>query len=54
MTTRGGQLVCGGVECKKIGLMDVDNSVVTAGQGGGVRGMDGNGKNTIKVNFKNI
>ena len=29
--------------------MDVDNSVVIAGRGGGIRGLKGNVKNTIKV-----
>ena len=35
---------------KKKGLMDMDNSVVTAG-GGGIRGLNDNGKNTIKMRF---
>ena len=30
----------------------MDNSVVIAGGGGGVRGLNGNGKNTIKIKLK--
>ena len=34
---------------KKVkGLMDVDNSVVIAGEEGGIRGLNGNGKNSTK------
>ena len=31
------------------GLMDTDNRVVIAGGEGSVRGLNGNGKNTIKI-----
>ena len=37
-----------GLSKKEKGLMDVDNSVVIAGGEGGIRGLNGNGKNTIK------
>ena len=37
---------------KEKGLMDMDNSVVLAG-GRGTRGLNGHGKNTIKVKSKN-
>ena len=34
------------------GRMDTDNSVVIWGEGKvGIRGMDGNGKNTIKISY---
>ena len=33
------------------GHVDMDNSMVIAG-GGGIRGLGGNGKNTIKIKFK--
>ena len=57
MTAREGRLVGGGIKQK--GLMDTDNSVVIAGWGvnrikwgeveKGIRGISGNGKNTIKT-----
>ena len=34
----------GGIEQKEKGLVDVDNSVVIAGGGGGIRGLNGSGK----------
>ena len=37
---------------KEEGLMDMDHSVVIAGGMGGRRGVNGNGKNTIKIKFK--
>ena len=37
-----------GLSKKEKGLMDVDNSVVIAGGEGGIRGLNVNGKNTIK------
>ena len=37
-----------GLSKKQKGLMDMDNSVVIAG-GGGIRGLKGNRKNTIKI-----
>ena len=40
----------GGIKQKEKGLMDMDNSVVIAG-GEGIRGLNGNGKNTIKIKF---
>ena len=36
---------------KEKGLMDMDNSVVTVVEGG-IRGLNGNGKNTIKNKTK--
>ena len=36
-----------GLNRKEKGLMDMDNSVVIAGEGG-IKGKNGNGKNTIK------
>ena len=36
-----------GLSKNEKGLMDMDNSVVIAG--GGIRGLNGNGKNTIKI-----
>ena len=33
-----------GLNKKEKGLMDMDNSVVTAGGQGGIRGLNGNGK----------
>ena len=36
---------------KEKGHMDMDNSVVIVG-GGGIREINGNGKHTIKNNFK--
>ena len=42
-----------GLSKKEKGLMDMDNSVVTAGGGGvgRIRGLKNNGKNTIKIIF---
>ena len=40
-----------GLSKKEKGLMDMDNRVVIAG-GGGVRGLNSNGKNTIEIKFK--
>ena len=40
-----------GLSKKEKGLMGMGNSVVIAG-GGGIRGINGNGKNTIKITFK--
>ena len=34
---------------KEKGLMDMDNSIVIAGDGGSIRRLNGNGKNTIKI-----
>ena len=41
----------GGLSKKGKGLMDMDNSVVIAGGGGegSIRGLKGNGKNTLKI-----
>ena len=36
---------------KEKGLMDLDNSVVIAGGEGGIRGLNSNGKNTMKITF---
>ena len=37
---------------KEKGLMDMDNSVVIlGGRGVGIRGLNGNRKNTIKIEF---
>ena len=38
----------GGIEQKEKGLVDIDNSVVIAG-GGRYKGIDGSGKNTVKI-----
>ena len=40
-----------GLSKKDKGLMDVDNSVVIAGGKRGIREINGNGKNTIKITF---
>ena len=40
-----------GLSKKEKGLMDMDNSVVIAGREVGIRGLNGNGKNTIKIKF---
>ena len=40
-----------GLSRKEKGLMDTDNSVAIAGGEEGVRGLNGNGKNTIKIFF---
>ena len=40
-----------GLGKKGKGLLDMDNSVVIDG-GGGIRGLNGNGKNTIKIEYK--
>ena len=37
-----------GLSKKEKGLMDVDNCVVIAGEEGGIRGLNGNGKNSTK------
>ena len=37
-----------GLSKKEKALMDMDNSVVTEAGGGGLRGINGNGKNTKK------
>ena len=39
-----------GLSKKEKGLMDMDNGVVTGGEG--VRRLNGNGKNTIRINLK--
>ena len=36
---------------KKEGLMDMDNSVVNATGRGGITELNGNGNNTIKINY---
>ena len=41
-----------GLSKKEKGLMDVDNSVATAGGEGDIRGLNGNGKNTIRVKLR--
>ena len=41
----GGQVVGRGIKQKEKRIMDMNNSVVIAG---GIRGLNGNGKNTIK------
>ena len=33
-------------------MLDMDNSVVIVGGNGDIRGLNGNGKNTIKIFFK--
>ena len=48
----GGKLGVEGSSEKAKGLMDMDNSTVIVG-GGGVRGLNGKGKNTIKTLFIN-
>ena len=45
----GGERVEGWSKKEK-GLVDMDSRVVTAG-GGGIRGLDGNKNNTIKMKF---
>ena len=40
-----------GLNKEEKGLRDMDNSVVIAG-GGCIRGLNGNGENTIKITFK--
>ena len=42
-----------GLSKKEKALMDMDNSVVIAG-GRGIRGLNGNGKNTIKIKLKKL
>ena len=43
-----------GLSKKEKRLMDMDNSVVTAGGGGkSIRGLQDNGKNVIKIKLKN-
>ena len=42
-----------GLSRKEKGFMDTDNSVVTVGVGGGVRGLNGNGEKSNK-NFQNL
>ena len=37
-----------GLSKKKKGLIDMDSSVVIVARGGGIRGLNENGKNTIK------
>ena len=41
-----------GLSKKEKGLMDVDNSVVTAGGEESIRGLNGNGKNTIRIKLR--
>ena len=48
-----GRLGVEGLSEKDKGLMDMDNCVVTAGEGGH-RGLNGNGKNTRKMKQKLI
>ena len=43
----------GGLSKKEKGFMDMDNSVVIVGEEEGLRGLNGNGKNTIKKFFLN-
>ena len=38
-----------GLRKKEKVFMDMDNTVVIVGQGKGTRGINGNGKNTMKV-----
>ena len=38
-----------GLSKQEKGLMDMDNNVVIAGWERGIRGLNGNGKNTIKI-----
>ena len=40
-----------GLSKEEKGLMDMDKSVVIAGGDGVRRGLNGNGKNTIKITF---
>ena len=47
----GGGWEVEGLSRKEKGLMDTDNSVAIAGGEEGVRGLNGNGKNTIKIFF---
>ena len=55
----GGSLGNGGIDRKRKGLIDTDNSVVIAGRRGcveveeGIRGINFNGKNIIKNKLKN-
>ena len=53
MTAIGGRGVQGveGLSKEEKGLMDMDKSVVIAGGDGVRRGLNGNGKNTIKITF---
>ena len=39
----------GGLSKKEKGLMDMDNGVVIVGRAEAVRGLNGNGKNTIEI-----
>ena len=49
MTASWGALVgVEGLSKKEEGLRDMDNRVVTAGRQGGIKGLNGNGKNIIK------
>ena len=42
----------GGLSRKGKGLVDRDKSVVIAERGGGMRGLNGNGKNILKVKLE--
>ena len=44
-----GEARSGGIEPKEKCLMDKDNSVVIAGGEGVIKGLNGNGKNMIKI-----
>ena len=48
----GSQRVEGSGKKEKV-FMDMDNSVVIMGGGVGIQGLNGTGKNTIKIKFKN-
>ena len=41
----------GALSKKEKGLMDMDNGVVIVGREEAVRGLNGNGKNTIEIKF---
>ena len=41
-----------GLSKKEKGLMDMDHSVVIARERGSLRGLNGNGKDTIKIQLK--
>ena len=52
MTANGtGKLGVDALSRKEKGLKDIDNNVVTAAWERGIRGLKGNGKNTIKIKF---
>ena len=47
----GRRLGDGGTEQRGKGLTDMGNNVVIAGGREGIRGLIGNGKNTVKIKF---